>query len=150
MPTSRWPTARLRRGGFELSRAAVFKERVADCPQGWQGSLNGKHWELTTWFRISRWRKLAAAVNQYMDWALRSLSWANCRARPRTAVRLGLQYRLGFSFDGDDHCVHGGKLHQGLFDLLADECHPQRTATVRLHLFGEIGGRYPIDDGQLA
>jgi len=36
-------------------------------PQGWKESLNGKNWELTTWFRVTAWRNLAAAVNQYLE-----------------------------------------------------------------------------------
>jgi single-stranded DNA-binding protein len=35
------------------TRQVVSKERVADCPSGWKESLNGKNWELTTWFRVS-------------------------------------------------------------------------------------------------
>jgi len=30
-------------------------------------SLNGKNWELTTWFRVTVWRNLAEAVNQYLE-----------------------------------------------------------------------------------
>jgi len=48
------------------TRQVVSKERVADCPAGWKDSLNGKNWELTTWFRVTCWRKLAEAVNQYL------------------------------------------------------------------------------------
>ena len=49
------------------TRQVVSKERVAGCPQGWKESLNGKNWELTTWFRVSCWRKLAEAVNEFLD-----------------------------------------------------------------------------------
>jgi single-strand DNA-binding protein len=49
------------------TRDVVSKERVPQCPQGWKESLNGKNWELTTWFRVSCWRKLAEAVNQYVE-----------------------------------------------------------------------------------
>ena len=49
------------------TRQIVSKERVAACPQGWKESLNGNNWELTTWFRITAWRKLADAVNQYLE-----------------------------------------------------------------------------------
>ena len=49
------------------TRQVVSKERVAACPQGWKESLNGNNWELTTWFRITAWRKLAEAVNQYLE-----------------------------------------------------------------------------------
>jgi hypothetical protein len=45
----------------------VSKERVAGCPTGWKESLNGKSWELATWFRVTAWRKLAEAVNQYLE-----------------------------------------------------------------------------------
>jgi single-strand DNA-binding protein len=48
------------------TRQVVSKERVAECPQGWKESLNGKAWELTTWFRITVWRKLAEACNTYL------------------------------------------------------------------------------------
>jgi hypothetical protein len=37
------------------------------CPTGWKESLNGKNWELTTWFRVACWRKLAEACNEYLD-----------------------------------------------------------------------------------
>ena len=49
------------------TRQIVSKERVAACPQGWKESLNGNNWELTTWFRVTAWRKLAEAVNQYLE-----------------------------------------------------------------------------------
>jgi single-stranded DNA-binding protein len=49
------------------TRQVVSKERVAACPQGWKKSLNGKNWELTTWFRVTCWRNLAEAVNQYLE-----------------------------------------------------------------------------------
>jgi len=48
------------------TRQVVSKERVANCPEGWKESLNGKNWELTTWFRVSCWRKLAEACNQFI------------------------------------------------------------------------------------
>ena len=49
------------------TRQVVSKERVAGCPAGWKESLNGKNWELTTWFRVTTWRKLAEAVNEFLD-----------------------------------------------------------------------------------
>ena len=49
------------------TRQVVSKERVAECPTGWKESLNGKNWELTTWIRVTCWRKLAEAVNQYVQ-----------------------------------------------------------------------------------
>ena len=49
------------------TRQVVSKERVGACPQGWKESLNGKNWELTTWFRVTVWRNLAEAVNQYLE-----------------------------------------------------------------------------------
>jgi single-strand DNA-binding protein len=49
------------------TRQAVSKERVGTCPRGWKESLNGKNWELTTWIRVTCWRKLAEAVNEYLE-----------------------------------------------------------------------------------
>lgn len=37
------------------------------CPQGWKESYNGRNWEVTTWFRVTCWRGLAEAVNQYVN-----------------------------------------------------------------------------------
>ena len=36
------------------------------CPQGWKESYNGKNWEVTTWWRVTCWRRLAETVNQYL------------------------------------------------------------------------------------
>ena len=49
------------------TRQVVSKERVAACPTGWKESLNGKNWELTTWFRVTCWRKLAEAANEFLE-----------------------------------------------------------------------------------
>jgi single-strand DNA-binding protein len=49
------------------TRQVVSKERVAGCPDGWKESLNGKNWELTTWFRVTAWRKLAEAANEFLQ-----------------------------------------------------------------------------------
>ena len=49
------------------TRQVVSKERAEHCPQGWKESLNGKNWELTTWFRVSCWRALATACNEYLE-----------------------------------------------------------------------------------
>ena len=49
------------------TRQVVSKERVANCPTGWKESLNGKNWELTTWFRVTCWRKLAEAANEFLE-----------------------------------------------------------------------------------
>jgi single-strand DNA-binding protein len=48
------------------TRQVVSKDRVPDCPAGWKESLNGQNWELTTWFRVTAWRRLAEACNQYL------------------------------------------------------------------------------------
>ncbi len=48
------------------TRQVVSKERVPDCPNGWKESLNGKNWELTTWWRVTCWRRLAEACNEYL------------------------------------------------------------------------------------
>ena len=47
-----------------ISKTSSNGERP--CPKGWKESYNGKHWELTTWFRVTAWRKLAETVNQYL------------------------------------------------------------------------------------
>jgi single-strand DNA-binding protein len=49
------------------TRQVVSKERVASCPHGWKESLNGKNWELTTWWRVTCWRKLAEATNEFLE-----------------------------------------------------------------------------------
>ena len=49
------------------TRQVVSKERVSGCPAGWKESLNGKNWELTTWFRVTVWRKLAEATNNFLE-----------------------------------------------------------------------------------
>ena len=49
------------------TRQVVSKERVSGCPAGWKESLNGKNWELTTWFRVTTWRKLAEAANNFLE-----------------------------------------------------------------------------------
>jgi single-stranded DNA-binding protein len=47
------------------TRQTVSKERDSACPQDWKESINGKSRELTTWFRVTCWRQLPEAVNQY-------------------------------------------------------------------------------------
>jgi single-strand DNA-binding protein len=49
------------------TRQVVSKERVSACPTGWKESLNGKNWELTTWIRVTCWRKLAEATNEFLQ-----------------------------------------------------------------------------------
>ena len=49
------------------TRQVVSKERSPECPTGWKESLNGKNWELTTWFRVSAWRRLAETTNQLLQ-----------------------------------------------------------------------------------
>jgi single-strand DNA-binding protein len=49
------------------TRQVVSKERVGACPAGWKESLNGKNWELTTWWRVTCWRKLAEATNEFLE-----------------------------------------------------------------------------------
>ena len=49
------------------TRQDVSKEPCQECPSVWKESLNGKNWELTTWFRVSAWRGLSESVNQYLD-----------------------------------------------------------------------------------
>lgn len=40
--------------------------QARSCPQGWKESFNGKNWEVTVWWRVTCWRKLAETVNQYL------------------------------------------------------------------------------------
>jgi single-strand DNA-binding protein len=48
------------------TKTALSKETNPQCPNGWKESYNGKNWELTTWWRVTCWRKLAEIVNQYV------------------------------------------------------------------------------------
>jgi hypothetical protein len=48
------------------NRRVVSSERVAECSQAWKESLNAKNWELTTGVRVSCWRGLAEAVNEFV------------------------------------------------------------------------------------
>jgi len=48
------------------TKTTLSKETNPQCPNGWRESYNGKSWELTTWWRVACWRKLAEIVNQYV------------------------------------------------------------------------------------
>ena len=48
------------------TKTSVSKERTPECPDGWRESYNGRNWELTTWWRVTCWRKMAETVNQYV------------------------------------------------------------------------------------
>jgi len=48
------------------TKTTISKDTNPQCPAGWKESYNGRSWELTTWFRITCWRKLAEIVNQYV------------------------------------------------------------------------------------
>jgi single-strand DNA-binding protein len=48
------------------TKTSVSKETNPQCPTGWKESYNGRAWELTTWWRVTCWRKLAEIVNQYV------------------------------------------------------------------------------------
>jgi len=48
------------------TRTSISKETNPQCPAGWKESYNGRAWELTTWWRVTCWRKLAEIVNQYV------------------------------------------------------------------------------------
>ncbi len=37
------------------------------CPNGWKESYNGRNWELTTWWRVTCWRRLAETVNEFLE-----------------------------------------------------------------------------------
>jgi len=48
------------------TKTTISKETNPQCPAGWKESYNGRAWELTTWWRVTCWRKLAETVNQYV------------------------------------------------------------------------------------
>jgi single-strand DNA-binding protein len=39
---------------------------AVSCPDGWKESFGGKHWELTTWWRVTAWRQLAETCNNFL------------------------------------------------------------------------------------
>lgn len=52
-----------------FSVATTTKVSKADdrpCPEGWKESYNKKAWELTTWWRVTCWRKMGEACNEYL------------------------------------------------------------------------------------
>jgi single-strand DNA-binding protein len=49
------------------TKQQISKETQPNCPQGWKESYNGRQWEITTWWRVSAWRKLGEIVNQYVQ-----------------------------------------------------------------------------------
>lgn len=67
------PTMRYTQGGTAVTNMSVAttsrisKESTPECPQGWKESYNGRAWELTTWWRVTAWRKLAELCNQYLE-----------------------------------------------------------------------------------
>lgn|GEM_PF-1005067 len=67
------PEMRFTQGGaavcnFSVATARrVGKEATPTCPSGWKESYNGNSWELTTWWRVTTWRKLAEMCNQYLS-----------------------------------------------------------------------------------
>ena len=50
----------------ETISKTTFDGRERSCPQGWKESYNAKNWELTTWWRVTCWRKMAETINQYL------------------------------------------------------------------------------------
>ncbi|NIV32663.1 MAG: single-stranded DNA-binding protein [Anaerolineae bacterium] len=51
----------------ETISKTTFDGRDRTCPQGWKESYNAKNWELTTWWRVTCWRKMAETINQYLS-----------------------------------------------------------------------------------
>jgi len=45
------------------TKTQLSKETNPQCPTGWKESYNGRSWELTTWWRVTCWRKQAETVN---------------------------------------------------------------------------------------
>ena len=66
------PTMRYTADGTAVTDISVAttttlnKETNPQCPAGWKESYNGTNWELTTWWRVACWRKLAEIVNTYV------------------------------------------------------------------------------------
>jgi len=52
---------------FSLATTKRIRKNDKPCPVGWKESYNGKHWELTTWIRVTAWRGLAETCNQYLE-----------------------------------------------------------------------------------
>jgi len=48
------------------TKQSINKETNPNCPNGWKESYNGRSWEVTTWWRVTCWRKLGEIVNQYV------------------------------------------------------------------------------------
>ena len=48
------------------TKATVRKEKTPDCPEGWKDSYYRRHWELTTWWRVTVWRGLAEICNEFL------------------------------------------------------------------------------------
>jgi single-strand DNA-binding protein len=44
----------------------VSKASKSDCPEGWKESFNKRNWELTTFVRVTVWRKQAETCNEYL------------------------------------------------------------------------------------
>jgi len=45
------------------TKTQLGKETNPQCPAGWKESYNGRYWEMTTWWRVTFWRKQAETVN---------------------------------------------------------------------------------------
>lgn len=66
-PTIRYTTDGTPVTSFTLAtKTSVSKDTNPNCPNGWKESYNGRGWELTTWWRITCWRKLAEIVANYV------------------------------------------------------------------------------------
>jgi len=49
------------------TKNSISKETNPNCPNGWKESYNGRAWEVTTWWRITCWRKLAEITNNFVN-----------------------------------------------------------------------------------
>ena len=53
---------------FSLAvRQTRRKKEGQECPPGWEESRNGKNWEVTTWWGVTCWGRLAETVNEYLE-----------------------------------------------------------------------------------
>jgi single-strand DNA-binding protein len=65
-PDMRYTPAGAAVTSFSIATTTRIAKGDKECPAGWKESYNGKHYELTTWWRISTWHALAELCNQYL------------------------------------------------------------------------------------
>jgi len=64
------PESRYTKAGHmvtNFSVAATKKITSETCPDGWVAGKKANEWQLTTWYRVTAWRKLAEIVATYVE-----------------------------------------------------------------------------------